>query len=86
MSVTAPSADPPPPGATPEPPAVRILEPAPAVEPPPTPTPVVEPVAVPVAAAPVEAPRPEREASRLRRLLVVGGTILGLFIVYQVVV
>ncbi len=89
MSATAPSADPPP-GAAPEAPAVRIVEPAPtaaeakpAVAPPPVPA----PIAAPVAPAPGEvAPRPAREASRLRRLLVVGGTILGLFVVYQIVV
>ncbi len=34
----------------------------------------------------VEAARPPREASRLRRLMVVGGTILGLFIAYQIIV
>ncbi|MDP1964255.1 MAG: biotin/lipoyl-binding protein, partial [Reyranella sp.] len=81
MSVTAPSADPPPPGATPEPPAVRIVEPAPTVEPPPAAAP--DPVPAPPAAA---APRPERETSRLRRLLTVGGTILGLFVAYQILV
>jgi len=87
MSVTAPSADPPPPGATPEPPAVRIVEPAPMVEPPPAaapdpaqdPAPDPAPVPTPPAAA---APRPERETSRLRRLVTVGGTILGLFVAY----
>jgi multidrug efflux system membrane fusion protein len=79
MSVTAPSADPPP-NAKPEPPAARIVEPAPteaeakpATEPPPVP-------------APAAAPRPARETSRLRRLLIVGGTILGLFVAYQILV
>ena len=42
--------------------------------------------APPLPAAALKAPRPPREASRLRRLLLVGGTILGLFIVYQVFV
>ncbi len=95
MSVTAPSASPPP-GGKPEPPAVRIVEPAPtaaeakpALEPAPAPTP--DPAPAPAAAAavevrPVEAARPERETSRLRRLLTVGGTLLGLFVAYQILV
>jgi multidrug efflux system membrane fusion protein len=90
MSVTAPSADPPPPGAKPEPPAVRIVEPAPSVSPPPSdPPPVPEPApapATPPAAAAAETPRPARETSRLRRLLTVGGTLLGLFVAYQILV
>ena len=100
MSVTAPSADPPPPGARPEPlavspavsPAVSIVEPAPtAAEARPALAPVTEPVAAPAPAAAVEAPpveaaMPERETSRLRRLFVVGGTILGLFVAYQIIV
>lgn len=53
------------------------------------------PESVPAAAAPVPVPSPEaatapsarpaRETSRLHRLLTVGGTILGLFILYEVV-
>lgn len=58
-----------------EPPAASIVEPAP-TETEPTPAPP------PLAAA----PRPERETSRLRRLVVVGGTILGLFVAYQILV
>ena len=82
MSLTAPSADPPTPAnAAPEPPA-GIVEPAPtAVEA--KQAPVPEP---PPEAAAAIAPRPEREASRLRRLAVVGGTILGLFVAYQIIV
>jgi multidrug efflux system membrane fusion protein len=94
MSVIAPSADPPPPDAQPEPPAVRIVEPAPSVSPPlsdppsapepaPAPAPTPTPPAAPVTA---ETPRPARETSRLRRLLTVGGTLLGLFVAYQVLV
>lgn len=81
MSVTAPSADPPPPAnAAPEPPVASIVEPAPmAVEAKPAPEPAPSPPAT-------IAPRPERETSRLRRLFVVGGTILGLFVAYQIVV
>ena len=91
MSVPAPSADPAPPGASPEPPVASIVEPAPtAAEAKPAPIPAVVPPAIPVSApvsAPaVEAARPEREASRLRRLLTVGGTILGLFVAYQIIV
>lgn len=83
MSVTAPSADPPTPAnATPEPLAASIVEPAPtAVE--------AKPAAVPEPppeAPEAIAPRPERETSRLRRLFIVGGTILGLFVVYQIIV
>lgn len=85
MSVTAPSADPPPSGAAPEPPAVRIVEPAPSVEPPPAAEPPPAPAPVPPPAA-AETPRPARETSRLRRLLTVSGTILGLFVAYQVLV
>ena len=73
--------------AAPEPPAASIVEPAPTAaeaKPAPVPTPEPTPVAVPPAA--VEAPRPERETSRLRRLVVVGGTLLGLFVAYQIVV
>ncbi|WP_296339256.1 HlyD family secretion protein [Reyranella sp.] len=86
MSVTAPSSDPPPPGTKPEPPAVRIVEPAPTVSPE---APAAEPAPSPVPAsapAAAETPRPERETSRLRRLLTVGGTLLGLFVVYQILV
>ena len=91
MSVTAPSADPPPPGARPEPPAVRIVEPAPTVS---SEAPAAEPAVAPsLAPAPAptspvaaETPRPERETSRLRRLVTVGGTLLGLFVAYQVLV
>ncbi|TBR28532.1 MAG: biotin/lipoyl-binding protein, partial [Reyranella sp.] len=53
------------------------------------------PESVPAAAAPVPVPspaaatapsaRPARETSRLHRLLTVGGTILGLFLLYEVV-
>ena len=43
------------------------------------------PCPVPAAVAP-QAPRPERETSRLRRLLTVGGTMLGLFGAYQILV
>ena len=88
MSVTAPSADQPPPGAKPEPPAVRIVEPAPSVEPPPAaePPPAPAPVAAPAPPAAAETPRPARETSRLRRLLTVSGTILGLFVAYQILV
>jgi multidrug efflux system membrane fusion protein len=87
MSVTAPSADPPPPGATSEPPAVRIVEPAPTVESPPaaSPDPAPDPAPTPTPPA-AAAPRPERETSRLRRLLTVGGTNLGLFVAYQILV
>ncbi|MEK7687287.1 MAG: HlyD family secretion protein [Pseudomonadota bacterium] len=62
-----------------------IVEPAPtAAEAKPAPVPESPPA---VAAAPAAvAPRPERETSRLRRLFVVGGTILGLFVAYQIVV
>jgi multidrug efflux system membrane fusion protein len=85
MSVTAPSVDPPSPGAKPESPDVSIVEPAPAVaEVPLAATP--RPTPAPVPAPAVEAARPERETSRLRRLMVVGGTILGLFVVYQIIV
>lgn len=84
MSVTAPSSDPPPPGTKPEPPAVRIVEPAPTVSPG---APAAEPAPSPAPApAAAEAPRPERETSRLRRLLTVGGTLLGLFVAYQILV
>ena len=48
----------------------------------------IQPEAPPAAPAPAEtkpAPaRPAHEASRLHRLLAVGGTIFGLFIVYEV--
>jgi multidrug efflux system membrane fusion protein len=91
MSVTAPPADPASPGAKPEPPAASIVEPAPTAAeakaaPIAPPIPAAIPVPAPVTAPAVEATRPERETSRLRRLFIVGGTIFGLFVAYQIIV
>jgi len=55
---------------TPAPTPISTPEPAAAVAPPPSP--------------PLAAARPARETSRLHRLITVGGTILGLFILYEV--
>lgn len=83
MSVTASPKDPPP-SARSEPPAVDILEPAPTAA---EAKPAVVPAPAPPAVAPgPAAPKTEREVSRLRRLVTVGGTLLGLFIIYQVIV
>ena len=81
MSVTAsessPSTD-----AAPGPAPVPAFVPASVPEPAATPAPEPAPA---IAATPAEeAARPPREASRLRRLSLVGGTILGLFIAYEV--
>lgn len=65
-----------PPDDKPEPQSMRVAEPAP-------PTEAVAEAAKDGAAAVV---RPERESSRLRRLIVVGGALLGLFVVYEVIV
>ncbi len=85
--VTVSSTEPPRPDGTPKPPAGRGAEAAPA-EPVAVSGAETAPEAAPAALpdAPPKEPRPPREASRLRRLLIVGGTILGLFIIYQVVV
>ena len=55
-----------------------VAAPAPAPEP----TPVAAPEPLP---APAPSPRAAVETSRLHRLLTVGGTILGLFLLYEVV-
>lgn len=47
--------------------------------------PAPAPASVPAEVPPPAPARPEHEASRLHRLLTVGGTILGLFILYEVV-
>jgi membrane fusion protein, multidrug efflux system len=87
MSVTAPPTAPPQPDGTPRPPAERVTGAA-AGDTVAASEPMTAPgeTAPPLPAAALKAPRPPREASRLRRLLLVGGTILGLFIVYQVFV
>ncbi len=71
----------------PEPQAPAVAVPAPASAPEPAPAPEPTPVPPPTA-APTPAAEPtgltKRETSRLHRLLVVGGTILALFIAWEV--
>ncbi|MDB5487247.1 MAG: hypothetical protein JWQ58_962 [Reyranella sp.] len=87
-----------PPDVTPpgqNPPETAPVAPAPVAtpiaKPVPTPTPVVTPEPVAAAAPPASPPpaasppaRPARETSRLHRVITVGGTILALFILYEV--
>ncbi len=67
--------------AAPVPADAPAVSPAPAAEPPPPASSAAAPAAVAA-----ESARPARETSRLRRVVVVGGTILGLVVAWQIFV